>query len=114
MQLAHSCHAIEAIEVKQENLDLSFLKRFFVGLMDGDGSIQVNHWRSRILQFRFVLKLKNTERNHQMLLKIQKRLGIGNVVVEKKGNFVLWVENDQRKMFKILNIFEQYPPLTSR
>ena len=27
---------------------------------------------------------------------------------------VLWVENDRAKIFKILKIFEQYPPLTHR
>jgi hypothetical protein len=37
--------------------------RFWVGLMDGDGSIQVNHWRNKVLQFRFVIKLKNTQAN---------------------------------------------------
>jgi hypothetical protein len=37
-----------------------YIKKFWVGLMDGDGSIQVNHWRSRYLQYRLVIKLKNT------------------------------------------------------
>jgi hypothetical protein len=27
---------------------------FWVGLMDGDGSIQVNHWRNQSLQYRLV------------------------------------------------------------
>lgn len=29
----------------------SYLKKFWVGLMDGDGSIQVNHWRKQNLQY---------------------------------------------------------------
>jgi hypothetical protein len=37
--------------------------RFWVGLMDGDGSIQVNHWRNKVLQFRFIIKLKNKPAN---------------------------------------------------
>ena len=28
---------------------------FWVGLMDGDGSIQVNHWRKLSLQYRLVI-----------------------------------------------------------
>jgi hypothetical protein len=99
---------------KQEHEHVDFLKRFFVGLIDASGSIQVNHWRKQVLQFRFVLKLKNTHRNHQMLLKIQKQLGIGYVMVEKKGNFVLWVENNKHKIFKLVHIFKQYAPVTSR
>ena len=27
-----------------------YIKMFWVGLMDGDGSIQVNHWRGQSLQ----------------------------------------------------------------
>ena len=32
-------------------------KKFWVGLMDGDGSIQVNHWRKKFLQYRIIIKL---------------------------------------------------------
>jgi hypothetical protein len=35
--------------------------------MDGDGSILVNHWRNKYLQFRFVIQLKNTTANVDML-----------------------------------------------
>lgn len=90
-------------------------RRFWVGLIDGDGSIQVNHWRGKILQFRFVLKLKNTPANVQMLRLLRKNLGIGkNVRISRDGAFVLWVENKKSKMPKQLKIMEKYPPLTSR
>jgi cytochrome c oxidase subunit 1 len=82
--------------------------------MDGDGSIQVNHWRSKVLQFRFIIKLKNTSANVEMLNVLQRKLGIGNVRISKDGLWVLWVENFQSKMIKLLRIFEKYPPLTSR
>ena len=36
-----------------------YIKMFWVGLMDGDGSIQVNHWREKSLQYRLVIKLSN-------------------------------------------------------
>jgi hypothetical protein len=32
--------------------DDEYIKMFWVGLMDGDGSIQVNHWRYQSLQYR--------------------------------------------------------------
>jgi len=34
--------------------DDEYIKMFWVGLMDGDGSIQVNHWRNQSLQYRLV------------------------------------------------------------
>ena len=35
--------------------------------MDGDGSIQVNHWRKKNLQYRLVIKLSNLDSNIKML-----------------------------------------------
>lgn len=91
-----------------------YYKRFWVGLMDGDGSIQVNHWRGTNLQFRFIIKMKNTRANEKMLRLLASELGIGNVRISKDGKWVLWVENHQGKMHKQLRILEEYPPQTSR
>lgn len=92
----------------------AYYEAFFVGLMDGDGSVQVNHWRQKVFQYRMVLKLKNTEANFQMLQHLKICLGIGRVVISKNKGFVLWVENHQNKIKCILDLFEKYPPLTTR
>jgi hypothetical protein len=55
--------------------ELEYIKKFWVGLMDGDGSIQVNHWRSKSLQFRLVIKLSNLKSNYNMLIRISKVIG---------------------------------------
>ena len=55
--------------------------------MDGDGSIQVNHWRKKNLQFRLIIKLKYDYLNSEML-NIFKRL-IGGRVTYNKKEFVL-------------------------
>lgn len=96
------------------NKEIQYYKVFFVGLMDGDGSIQVNHWRKRSLQFRIVIALKYSPQNFEMLQLLKNKLGVGNVVVPKGEKRVLWVENNRKKIIKILNLFDQYPPLTSR
>ncbi len=57
------------------NLNTHYIKAFWVGLMDGDGSIQVNHWRQKCLQFRLVIKLKFTPANQQMLQLIANTIG---------------------------------------
>ena len=61
---------------------------FWVGLMDGDGSIQVNHWRNKSLQFRLVIKLSNLTTNYNMLIKIAKVIG-GSVLITGKGKEVI-------------------------
>ena len=81
--------------------------------MDGDGSIQVNHWRQKSLQFRLVIKLSNIITNYHMLIKIAKVIG-GNVRITGKGKEVIWVENDRKNIKEIIKIFDCYPLLTSR
>jgi hypothetical protein len=88
-----------------------YIKKFWVGLMDGDGSIQVNQWFNTYLQYRLVIKLKYTESNFSMLTLIAKNIG-GNV--KMSGSFVLWFENDKMKILEIIKIFDTYPPLTTR
>lgn len=46
------------------------LDAFTVGLIDGDGSLQVNHWRSKLLQFRLVIKLADKPLNYEMLCQL--------------------------------------------
>lgn len=89
------------------------IKMFWVGLMDGDGSIQVNHWRKSSLQYRLVIKLSNLESNHRMLVEIAKVVG-GSVRITGKDQDVIWVVNNRETIKEILEIFDVYPLLTSR
>lgn len=90
-----------------------YVKMFWVGLMDGDGSIQVNHWRKQSLQYRLVIKLSNIKSNYNMLIEIAKVVG-GTVRITGKGQDVIWVVNKKSEVEKILEIYDTYPPLTSR
>lgn len=89
----------------------TYIKKFWVGLMDGDGSIQVNHWKNKYLQYRLVIKLKLTKSNLNMLNIISKNIG---GYVRSNKEFVIWVENDKNKIVEIIKIFQQFRPLTSR
>ncbi len=89
----------------------NLLFAFWVGLMDGDGSIQVNHWRKRCLQYRIVIKLRDHPENREMLYKIKSLLG-GSLAIQKE--FVIWAENKRKRFFEILEMFEKIPPLTTR
>ncbi len=81
--------------------------------MDGDGSIQVNHWRHKNLQYRLVIKLKYCIENLTMLNLIKSHIG-GNVRIIENNKFVIWVVNETKLIHKLINIFISYPPLTSR
>ena len=90
-----------------------YIKIFWVGLMDGDGSIQVNHWRKQSLQYRLIIKLVNIKSNYNMLIEVAKVLG-GTVRITGKGADVIWVVNKKQEVEEIIKIYETYPPLTSR
>lgn len=90
-----------------------YIKMFWVGLMDGNGSIQVNHWRKQSLQYRLVIKLSNITSNYNMLIKIAKVIG-GNVIIIGKGKYVIWVVNKKEIIQEIIKIFDIYPLLTSK
>jgi hypothetical protein len=92
-----------------------YLEAFWVGLMDGSGSIQVNDCRRQYLQFRLVIKRKYTKANEEMLSLIALHVG-GTVqlTADKTKPEVLWVANAKSQIVVIVKIFDRYPPLTTR
>jgi hypothetical protein len=80
--------------------------------MDGDGSIQVNHWRKKNLQFRLVINLKYTPQNIKMLNIL--KTNIGGRVNFFKNEKVLWVVDNKKDIINIIKIFDRYPPMTFR
>lgn len=69
---------IFGIGVKPQHLSQSQLNAFVVGLIDGDGSLQVNHWHKKILLFRLVVKLSDKLFNYEILCLMSSTYG-GNV-----------------------------------
>ena len=84
-------------------MDNEYIKKFWVGLMDGDGSIQVNHWRKSSLQYRLVIKLSNLPSNYNMLIKISKVIG-GTVRLTGKDKEVIWVVDSKEKILDLIKI----------
>lgn len=104
--------------IKPQRLIGDKLAAFVVGLIDGDGSLQVNHWRKKSLQYRLVVKLKFNEFNKAMLEQIASVYG-GQVKIEtvKSTGYqsVKWVINDSTRIRNtILPLLDSFPPLTTR
>ena len=87
--------------------DPYYIHKFWVGLMDGDGSIQVNHWRYKNLQYRLVIKLKYCTENLNMLNLIATHIG-GNVRIVDNNKYIIWVVNNKKELFYIIKIFEKF------
>lgn len=99
-------------KILNKEYDSEYIKKFWIGLLEGDGSIQVNHWNYKILQYRLIIKLKNLDNNYDMLIKISKV--IGGTVRLIKDESVIWVINDKAKIQEVIKIFDKYPLLLSR
>jgi hypothetical protein len=92
------------------------LDAFTVGLIDGDGSLQVNHWRSKLLKFRLVVKLSDKPLNYEMLCLLASTYG-GNVkrAKDNKTSYVQWIINDKKTFLRtIVPLLNTFPPLTTR
>lgn len=87
---------------------------FTVGLIDGGGSLQVNHRKS--LQFRLVVRLADRPLNYEMLCKIAGAYG-GYVRrgIWKHSAYVQWIVNSKTTFHQsIIPLLDLYSPLTSR
>ena len=83
-----------------------FIPAFWLGLLEGDGTITVSKLKTKIgsrCTVRIVISLKNTELNHQMLLIIKESIG-GRVIIERKSQYVTWIASNKKDIEKILNI----------
>ena len=103
------------VEKKENKLNYNeYIKIFWVGLMDGNGSIQINHWHMKHLQYRLVIKLTNFNSNYSMLITIAKVIG-GTVKIVNNKKDIIWLVDREKDIINIINnVFSKYPPLTSR
>jgi hypothetical protein len=107
-------HKVNALN----NLVGDTLAAFVVGLIDGDGSIQVNHWRSSSLQYRLIVKLANKIGNLEMLTHIASVYGgtVRTIIDKSTGrSFVIWAVNNKDTILNtIIPLLTTFPPLTTR
>ena len=100
-------------EQRVEEIKNNYIEQFFVGLLEGDGTITTNLNSYKSIRVRFVIALKNEKNNHYMLNKIQNIIG-GRVVIERKEKYVTWIASSKSEINKVLLILARYPLITVR
>jgi hypothetical protein len=65
----------------------TFIKQFWVGLLEGDGTITVSAPGANHVKVRMIISIKNLRANVVMLLLIQEVIG-GTVKIERKAQYV--------------------------
>lgn len=101
--------------IPPQPLSIEQLKVFAVGLIDGDGSLQVNQWRRRGLQYRLVVKLADKPGNFHMLNLLATAFG-GTVrsLTSEIGTLAWVIDNSYVIRHSIIPLLTEYPPLTTR
>ena len=85
--------------------------QFFIGLLEGDGTITVDLLRNRNFRVRIVISLKNHLLNINMLTLISNTLG-GTLLLSSK--YITLTFQSKKDIARVFSIIEQYPLLTSR
>jgi hypothetical protein len=65
----------------------TYIKQFWIGLLEGDGTITVSSPGANHVKVRMIISIKNLRENAIMLLLIQQILG-GTVKIEHKAQYV--------------------------
>jgi hypothetical protein len=85
---------------------------FTLGLLMGDGSFQINHWKRKYLQYRIIIKLKNTPANLKMLQDQRSFYKFGTIIARKE--FVIWAINDKKQVKQFLGLIVENPILSHK
>lgn len=95
--------------------DKRYIEQFFVGLLEGDGTItsNLNSNKSNSIIVRIIISLKNNSENFLMLNCVKKVIG-GRVVVERKKQYVTWIASNKNDLTKVFVILAKYPLLTAK
>lgn len=100
--------------LKKNEIDIiNYVEQFFVGLLEGDGTITVDYISDRNKRIRIFIALNNLEENRFMLNLIVKYIG-GRVAIERKDAYVTWYATNKTDLAKVFAVLARYPLLTSK
>lgn len=103
-------------KIKSQLTDIdyeTYIQQFWVGLLEGDGTITVSSPGANHVKVRIIISIKNLRANAVMLLLIQEVLG-GTVRIERKAQYVTWIAISKDLIQSLIKVLEKYPLLTTR
>lgn len=101
------------ISEKSDKELTNYIEQFFIGLLEGDGTITVDFISLRKKRIRIFIALKNLEDNRFMLDLFVKYIG-GRVVIERNNRYTTWYATSRTDLYKVFAILYKYPLLSTR
>ena len=101
------------ISEKREKEFTNYIEQFFVGLLEGDGTITVDYLSDRKKRVRIFIALNNLDDNRFMLDLIVRYIG-GRVVIERNNRYVTWYATNRTDLAKVFAVLAKYPLLSTR
>lgn len=106
--------AINKIISEKTDKELTdYIEQFFVGFLEGDGTITVDYLNDSKKRVRIFISINNLENNRFMLDLIVRHIG-GRVAIERNNRYVTWYATNRTDLAKVFAILAKYPLLSSR
>jgi LAGLIDADG endonuclease len=101
------------ISKKSDKELTNYIEQFFVGLLEGDGTITVDYLNDNKKRIRIFIALNNLEDNRFLLDFIVKYIG-GRIAIERNNRYVTWYATNRTDLTKVFAILAKYPLLSTR
>lgn len=101
------------LDEKSDTYIKNYIEQFFVGLLEGDGTITVDFVNNCKKRVRIFIAVNNLEENRFMLNLIKKYVG-GRVAIERNNRYVTWYATSRTDIAKVFAILAKYPLLSTR
>jgi len=112
--LYSSCININKFLDEKSDTDIkNYIEQFFVGLLEGDGTITVDFVNNCKKRVRIFIAINNLQENRFMLNLIKKYVG-GRVAIERNNRYVTWYATSRTDIAKVFAILAKYPLLSTR
>lgn len=89
-----------------------YIEQFFVGLLEGCGTIIVDFISNNKKRVRIMIAVKNLQENQQMIDILVKYIG-GRKSIERNNKYVVWNATSRTDLIKVFAILAKYPLLTT-
>lgn len=91
---------IEKEKIIKDNLSIenkTYIEQFFVGLLEGTITTNIDKRSCNRINIRTFISLKNTPENFDMLNLIKETVG-GRVTIERKDRYVTWIASSKNDL----------------